>query len=261
MITRDPKNILVAKDSLFFRTMLSSILTGAGHRVRLIEDGNGTINAIETGAKGIDLLIVDFLLPDMNGFTILKWISDSGFAGKFPVFVVTGANEPSLIVSNLFKYGASGVISKGFTPERIIFHINRALFPGKAAASHHSVRIPISVPVDFSVEDAALPETGFFLNISRSGAFLHTGACLSDGARLGLRFSLPGAGPALDAKGAVVWKTGAAEGNPLFGGYGIKFITISPDTQAALDRYIDSESVKLAIPPDPSFQHPPLKSL
>src|SRR5574340_755590 len=148
MITRDSKNILVAKDSLFFRTSLSDILTGAGHRVRLVEDGIGTISAIRTEAKGIDLLIMDFLLPDMNGFTVLKWMSDNGFDKKFPFFVVTGERESSHIVSNLFKYGATGVISKDFTPERIIFHINRALFPEKASV-RQSIRIPVSAPVDF----------------------------------------------------------------------------------------------------------------
>jgi two-component system chemotaxis response regulator CheY len=246
MITRDSKNILVAKDSLFFRTGLSDILTGAGHRVRLVEDGNGTINAIETGASGIDLLITDFLLPDMNGFTVLKWISDNGFAQRFPVFVVTGERESSHIVSNLFKYGASGVISKDFTPERIIFHINRALFPDKAAGFQQSVRIPVSVPVDFSVEDEKR-ESGFFLNISKSGAFLHTGVPLSQGAELGLRFGLPDVSRPLDTRGSVVWKTASGERDPLFGGYGIKFTAMSPGDQATLDSYIETESRKLLV--------------
>ncbi len=247
MITRDSKSILVAKDSLFFRTRLSSILTGAGHRVTLVEDGNSTISAIETGARGIDLLIMDFLLPDMSAFTVLQWMSDNALENKFPVFVVTGEGESSHIVSSLFKYGATGVISKDFTPERMIFHINRALFPEKASAvSQKSVRIPVSVPVDFSSEGLR-KETGFFLNISKSGAFLHTASILSQGAELALRFGLPDIKDPFDTKGSVVWKAIAGEADPLFAGYGIKFTYISPAEQSALDSYIDSESRKLLV--------------
>ncbi len=248
MITRDSKNILVVKDSVFFRTRLSSILTEAGHRVRLIEDGSGTINAIESGAKGIDLLIIDILLPDMDGFAVLRWLRDHGHGERFPVFVVTGANEPNLIVSNLFKYGAAGVIAKDFTPERIIFHMNRALFPEKSAALNQSVRIPVSLPVDFSVGEEPFDDSGLLLNISKSGAFLHTVASMSPGASIDLRFSLPGAPAALGAKGFVVWKTDSVAGKPLFGGYGIKFTSVPPPDRAALESFVDAEYGKLFHP-------------
>jgi len=246
MITRDSKNILVAKDSLFFRNRLSSILASAGHRIRLVEDGNAAMAAIETDVQGIDLLIMNFLLPDTDAFRVLKWMGDNGYDQKFPVFVVTEEGESSHIISSLFRYGASGVISKDFTPERIVFHINRAIFPEKASVSQKSVRIPVSVPVDFSAEGLR-KETGIFLNISKSGAFLHTGAPLSQGAELDLRFSLPDIKDPFDTRGSVVWKANAAESDPLFGGYGIRFTSVTPAEQSALDAYIDSESRKLLV--------------
>ncbi len=41
MITKDSKNILLADDSLFFRTKLSDILVEAGHKVRFSKDEQG----------------------------------------------------------------------------------------------------------------------------------------------------------------------------------------------------------------------------
>ena len=39
MITKNSKNILIADDSVFFRTKLSDILVEAGHKVRFAKDG------------------------------------------------------------------------------------------------------------------------------------------------------------------------------------------------------------------------------
>ncbi|MBI5902715.1 MAG: response regulator, partial [Deltaproteobacteria bacterium] len=150
MITEDSKNILIADDSVFFRTKLSDILIEAGHLVRFAKDGREVINEIKIDSNGIDLLILDLQMPDIDGFGVLKWMKENGYEGKFPVLAITGVYELSQVTENLKGLGAAGLMTKGFTPEQIIFRVNRALFPDKIQQGAPRERVPVSVPVDFS---------------------------------------------------------------------------------------------------------------
>ncbi|MBI5885778.1 MAG: response regulator [Deltaproteobacteria bacterium] len=131
MVTQDSKNVIIADDSVFFRTKLSDILVEAGHKVTFAKDGLKLIEGIRAGHDAIDLLILDLQMPEMDGFGVLKWLKANGYAGRFPVLVATGAYEATAIVNDLRELGASGFMSKDSTPEQIIFRVNNLLFPAK----------------------------------------------------------------------------------------------------------------------------------
>lgn len=247
MITKDSKRILVADDSLFFRTKLSDILVEAGHKVRFAKDGREVINEIKIDSTGVDLLILDLQMPDIDGFGVMKWINENGHAGKFPVLVVTGVYEPGDVMERLKKLGAVGLMTKGFTPEQTIFRVNRILFPEKVAGDDrkHTERVPLSVPVDFNVGD--LVRTGFLLNISETGTFLHTKFELLTGTVVHLKFSLPGSKRVMDIKGIVRWTTVEVANKTLFGGSGIMFSSVSEEDKGLIKDFVASEIKRLGL--------------
>jgi CheY-like chemotaxis protein len=128
MITKNSKRILVADDSLFFRTMLSEILVEAGHQVKIAKNGKEAIEEVRIGANGIDLLILDLQMPEVDGFGVLDWLRSSGHGGKFPILAITGAYEATQILEKLKNLGASGYLSKDMSSEQIISRVNRFLF-------------------------------------------------------------------------------------------------------------------------------------
>lgn len=245
MITKDSKNILVADDSIFFRTKLSDILVEAGHRVRFARDGRELVTEIKIDSAGIDLLILDLQMPDMDGFGVLKWINENGYRGKFPVLIITGVFEPGNIMEELRSLGAAGLMTKGFTPEQIIFRVNRILFPDKATSGNPRERVPVSIPVDFTLGD--FTRTGFILNVSETGLFLHTKAELLVGAMLQLKFTLPGANSIFKIKGIVKWSTSEVAKKTLFGGYGIMFSSITDDEQRRLKIFVEEEAKRIGL--------------
>jgi two-component system chemotaxis response regulator CheY len=249
MITEDSKNILVADDSVFFRTKLSDILVEAGHKVRFAKDGREVINELRIDCDALDLLILDLQMPDIDGFGVLEWIKDSDCKGKFPILAVTGVYEPSDVLGRLRDLGANGLMSKGFTPEEIIFRVNRILFPDKVPGNRAPTeRVPVSLAVDFTVGD--LTRTGFLLNISETGSFLHTKVELLTGTSVHMRFSLPGSQKILDVKGIVKWTTAEVASRTLFGGSGIMFSTISAEDQAQISEFVASETKRLGLDRD-----------
>ena len=129
MITKNSKRILVADDSLFFRTMLSEILVEAGHQVKIAKNGKEAIEEVRIGANGIDLLILDLQMPEVDGFGVLDWLRSSGHGGKFPILAITGAYEATTqLLEKLKSLGASGYMSKDMSSEQIISRVDRFLF-------------------------------------------------------------------------------------------------------------------------------------
>ncbi len=150
------------------------------------------------------------------------------------------------MLGELKDLGAAGLMTKGYSPEQIIFRVNAALFPEKASkGAGPRERVPVSVPVDFTLGDAK--RTGFLLNISETGAFLHTKSLMLTGAVLELKFSLPGMARVFDIKGTVRWSTDEVSSKTIFGGYGIMFLSATDEDRDALKSFIESEKKKIGL--------------
>lgn len=239
------KTVLVADDSVFFRTRLSDILTEAGHGVKFATNGQEVIDALSSGAQKIDLLVLDLQMPEIDGFAVLKWMNENGYRRRVPVLVATGAYETGQVLEMIKNLGAVGLLSKGLTPEQVKFRVNRALFPEKAESGKTKwKRVPVSVPVDFT--HGGNTRTGYFLNISETGAFLYAKAEYNVGTALGLKFSIPGRDRVIDAIGVIQWKTSEIYNRNLFGGYGIMFESISEEDRALLGEFVAEEGEKIS---------------
>ena len=101
MITKDAKTIIVADDSEFFRVKLSDVLTEAGHKVRIVKDGAELIKEIRINPNGIDMILLDLQMPNMDGFGVLEWINNNGLRGKFHILAITGVYEITQVVDRL----------------------------------------------------------------------------------------------------------------------------------------------------------------
>ncbi|TAN64000.1 response regulator [bacterium] len=245
MIAKVSKRILIADDSVFFRTRLSDIFVEAGHRVRFAKDGQEVINEIKLNPNGIDLLVLDIQMPHVDGFGVLKWINENGFKGKFPVLAVTGVYEPVDVMNRLKRLGASGLVTKGFTPEQMIFRVNNILFPERSVEGAPRLRVPVSLPADFTVGD--ITRTGYILNISETGVFLHTKTDFLTGTNMLLKFSVPGSDKVISAKCVVKWTTVEVASQTLFGGSGIMFNSLSEDGQRIVREFVEAERKRLGM--------------
>ena len=235
---------MVADDSEFFRIKLSDILTEAGHKVGIVKDGAELIKEIKINPNGVDMILLDLQMPRMDGFKVLEWIRTNGFTGKFHVLAITGVYETSQVVERLKNLGAEGLMTKAFTPEQIIFRVNNILFPEKVKRRTEP-RVPISLPVDFSFNDTS--STGYLLNVSEGGMFLHTKKTLAPETIIDMRFTFPGSNKLLNMKGVVKWCTQLSGDKSLFGGAGIQFISLEPQDQKLIKEFVQAELKKLGL--------------
>lgn len=222
MITNNSKKILLVDDSTLYRTKMNHILTEAGHDVDLLEDGAQLIKQLDKSIDEIDMIVLDLQMPNVDGFGVLEWLQKHDVTGKFPVVCVTGAYDPKKVTNRLIKdLGASGLITKDFSPEKTILCLNEFLFSVEQQGARE-VRASAFAPAEFTV----LGETykGHLLNISPNGVFLQTTMNLMTGTYLMLKFLLPQMGHTqLCIKSEVQWTTPEKHKKSRFAGAGVKF--------------------------------------
>ena len=63
-----PLHILVAEDNAVNRTLVTTLLKKRGHSVKAVENGREAVEAIQTGARRFDIVVMDVQMPEMGGF-------------------------------------------------------------------------------------------------------------------------------------------------------------------------------------------------
>ncbi len=243
MITKNSKNIFIADDSEFFRVKLSDIITEAGHRARLFNDGRGVISKLQKSSDGCDLIMLDLQMPEADGFAVLEWMKENNMTGKPPVLAITGTHKLSHVVDQLRELGAVGLMAKEYSPEQVMHRVNRLLFPDKVDRGEE--RLPIPIPVDCTTDNAFF--LGHLLNLSVSGLFLHTTVELQADTIVRLKFSLPDSNKVMDISGIVKWYNCLSSHENLFGGAGVCFLNLSPEDQDILREFVQREIVNLGL--------------
>jgi CheY-like chemotaxis protein len=243
MVPEESKRILIADDDEFFRVQISDLLTEAGHEVKCVSDGRGVIEELQGNSDGFALLLLDLQMPYIDGYEVLEWMRDNSLAGRFPVLAVTGVYDPTHILKRLKNLGAVDLITKALSSKQVVHKANRLLFP--EIEPRGKPRIPISIPVNFTLESTALK--GNLLNLNESGLFLHTTEELRANAGIQLTFTLPGYDMLLNLKGVVRWYRCLLGENRLFGGAGISFLYLSHKAEAVIQQFVRKERHRLGL--------------
>ncbi|WP_370978915.1 response regulator [Agaribacterium sp. ZY112] len=117
--------ILAVDDSASMRQMVSFTLKGAGHDVIEASDGAEALKLAE-GTSGIDLVISDINMPNMDGIALIKHLRALPSYKFTPILMLT--TESSSDKKNEGRAaGATGWIVKPFNPEQLLATIGKVL--------------------------------------------------------------------------------------------------------------------------------------
>jgi CheY-like chemotaxis protein len=104
----DAMNVLVIEDSRFLRGLISKTLTLAGYSVTAVADGEAGV--LEARASLPSLILLDMMLPGLDGTRVLKALKEDASTAKIPVIVMTGLSQRN--AAKLKKAGAVAFIEK-----------------------------------------------------------------------------------------------------------------------------------------------------
>lgn len=125
--TKDVKKIILVEDDQALVEMYKEKLKLEGFRVATVMDGKKAIARIKQGG---DLILLDILMPGLNGFEVLKKIKKNPEISQIPVIVLTNIgsrsfdNDKKLAIS----LGANEYLIKALnTPDDVVKKINSIL--------------------------------------------------------------------------------------------------------------------------------------
>jgi DNA-binding response OmpR family regulator len=86
------KKILVIEDDTFLAKMLVRALEATGNDIAIATTGEDGLRRVES--NGYDLVLLDIMLPDIDGFEILQKMRSKDATKKTPVIIMSNLGQP-----------------------------------------------------------------------------------------------------------------------------------------------------------------------
>ena len=119
------RTILIVDDEAINREILGNIVQSE-YKVIYAENGKEALDKIHSEGAAISLVLLDLLMPVMDGNAVLKAMNDEGIITDIPVIVLT--SEKSSEIESL-KLGAADFLTKPYDlPEVILARVRHSAF-------------------------------------------------------------------------------------------------------------------------------------
>lgn len=124
----EKKTILIAEDDKNINELLKTSLESFGYKI--IQTSNGEDACMGFVKQSPDLIILDILMPKMNGFKVCEWIRSRPYKNDVPIIMISGVyRKKEQQEEALNKLGANDFLIKPFRMdhliERIRFHLDK----------------------------------------------------------------------------------------------------------------------------------------
>ena len=121
--------ILVVEDEVDIATLVSFNLQRVGYAVDMVHDGREGLEKILKEQP--DLVVLDLMLPGMDGFSILKEMQRDSRANTIPVLMLTAKSQIDDRIRGL-ESGVDDYLTKPFSPRELILRVQAILKRNKA---------------------------------------------------------------------------------------------------------------------------------
>jgi len=119
------KKILIIEDDPFLSEMYSAKFSQSGFQTELATDGKLGLEKIKTSQP--DLVLLDIVLPKIDGFEILKEIKEDSKLKKIPVILLTNLGQKNEVEKGLALGADEYIIKAHFTPTAVVAKVKEVL--------------------------------------------------------------------------------------------------------------------------------------
>jgi DNA-binding response OmpR family regulator len=161
--------VLVVEDDPDIAALISHYLHKAGHTVDVIASGTAALRRVKEAAP--DLLLLDLMLPGMDGLLVCQTLRSDPATASIPIIMLTARGEETERISGL-ELGADDYVTKPFSPReltaRVAALLRRVQRPAAGADGQPLKYGPLTIDVERHVvavdgEDVRLTAKEFLL--------------------------------------------------------------------------------------------------
>lgn len=125
-INSQSKKILLVEDEDFIRELYVRQLTKEGFQIKSAVDGQSGLNMLKS--EPFDLLLLDIMLPGMNGLQLLREFKTQNPNSPMITILLTNLGQEAVIKEG-FELGAQAYLIKAsYTPDQVVNEVKNALF-------------------------------------------------------------------------------------------------------------------------------------
>jgi len=130
-----PKRIAIVEDEAELASLIEYNLTRHGYQAQILDGGKNTLKNLEQAKP--DLILLDVMLPGVDGFELCRQIRQSGSLARTPVLFLTARSDEVDRVLGL-EIGGDDYMTKPFSPRELIArvkaHLRRELLDAEPSA-------------------------------------------------------------------------------------------------------------------------------
>ena len=120
------KNRLLVVDDVELNRMLLTNLFCEEFDVLEAENGREALDIIEQYAESLAVVLLDLVMPVMNGFEVLEEMNRSGIIQKVPVIMITGETDDDKLLTG-YGLGVSDLVTKPFNQDIIYRRVHNVI--------------------------------------------------------------------------------------------------------------------------------------
>jgi DNA-binding response OmpR family regulator len=128
-VAAKPLTVLVVEDEASIASFVAAYLKNAGYAVRTTASGSEALRLVESEKPA--LVVLDLMLPDMDGVEVCKRIRQKG---DLPVLMLTARDEDVDKIIGL-EVGADDYMTKPFNPRELVARVKAILRRSRSRAS------------------------------------------------------------------------------------------------------------------------------
>ncbi len=128
-----PYSILIVDDEGTIRSLLRLTLVRAGYEV--IEAGSGEEGITLAQAKKPDLVLLDVMMPTMDGFDVCRYMRQDPALNDMPI-VMLSARKDARSRQLSRQAGANGYLTKPWNQDELLWRVRETIDNAKQATKH-----------------------------------------------------------------------------------------------------------------------------
>lgn len=118
-------NVLIVEDDSFLANIYKTKFEMEGFKVNIAEDGEAGLN--EAKKKKPDIVLLDILLPKMDGFTVLEHLKADAEVKDIPVILLTNLGQKDDVDKGLDMGAVDYLIKAHFKPSETVEKVKKVL--------------------------------------------------------------------------------------------------------------------------------------
>ena len=125
--SKEKAKILLVEDDIFLADIYKKKFEMEGFKINLVENGESALKAAQNKKNRPDIILLDILLPKLNGFAVLEKLNAEAETKNIPVIILTNLGQKDDVERGMALGAVDYLIKAHFKPSEVVDKVKKYL--------------------------------------------------------------------------------------------------------------------------------------